>query len=131
MLTVRRARTSPEPPQVGQRSDGTCPRPRHIGHGRLTAKPPCPKEIIPRPLHSGQVLKVAPGAAPFPWHVGHSSFTSRLMGTFPPSAATRNGISTVVSTLCPRSGPRARPPRPPPNIELKRSPRPPSPPSPL
>ena len=38
--TFLRVRTSPAPLQVGQRSLGTCPRPMHMGHGRLTAKPP-------------------------------------------------------------------------------------------
>src|SRR5438270_2041392 len=39
---------SPDPWQVGQRSDGTVPRPRHIGQGRCTANPPWPNEIDPR-----------------------------------------------------------------------------------
>src|SRR5207245_799318 len=60
------ARTSPEPWHVGQRCAGTLPRPRHTGHGRCTAKPPCPNEIVPRPLHSGHVEKVVPGAPPEP-----------------------------------------------------------------
>src|SRR2546428_392070 len=56
-------RTSPAPWQVPHRVEGTRPLPRHTGHGRLTAKPPCPKEIVPRPWHSGQTEMVAPGAA--------------------------------------------------------------------
>src|SRR5437773_172781 len=55
-------RTSPLPPQVWQRSEGTFPLPRHTGHGRFTANPPCPNETTPRPRHSGQVDSVAPGA---------------------------------------------------------------------
>src|SRR3954469_11665548 len=66
IITFFRALTSPEPLQVGHRSEGTCPRPRHIGQGRCTANPPCPKEIVPRPLHSGHVWIFAPGAAPDP-----------------------------------------------------------------
>src|SRR2546422_10888728 len=67
------------------------PRPRHTGHGRCTAKPPCPNEIVPRPLHSGHVEKVVPGAPPEPLHVGQTSGSVSVTGTFPPSAATRNG----------------------------------------
>src|SRR6185437_9917517 len=66
MFSVLRVRTSPAPLHVGQVFDGTCPRPRHIGHGRFTAKPPCPNDIVPRPLHSGHVFHVAPGAPPLP-----------------------------------------------------------------
>src|SRR5437879_6865132 len=91
-------RISPAPWQVAHRSEGTRPLPRHTGHGRLTAKPPCPKEIVPRPLHSGQTEMVAPGAAPSPPHVGHTSAIGSVTGTLPPSAATRNGIETVAST---------------------------------
>ena len=66
IITRFRSRTSPEPAHVGHRSVGICPRPRHMGHGRFTAKPPCPNETTPRPLHSGHVLSDAPGAAPLP-----------------------------------------------------------------
>src|SRR5919109_1927768 len=130
IMTVFRTRFSPVPLHSGHRSEGICFRPRHMGQGRLTAKPPCPKVTVPRPLHSGHVFIVAPGAAPEPWHTGHSSFTSSCTGTLPPSAATRNGIDSVVSIDCPRSGPACRPrgPAAPPNIELKRSPSPPRPP---
>src|SRR5215208_6774842 len=132
IMTRLRVRTSPAPLHVGHRSLGIWPRPRHIGQGRVTANPPWPNEIVPLPLHSGQVRKVAPGAPPLPWHVGHSSVTSRSTGTLPPVTAVRNGISSVLSTLSPRSGPGA-PPRPPrafpPNIEPNRSPRPPRPPT--
>src|SRR5688572_3898322 len=76
IITVLRTRFSPAPLHSGHRSLGTCLRPRHIGHGRLTANPPCPNVTLPRPLHSGQVFSVAPGAAPEPWQTGHSSFTS-------------------------------------------------------
>src|SRR3989449_6532032 len=73
------ARTSPEPSQVGQRCAGTLPRPRHTGQGRCTAKPPCPNEIVPRPLHSGHVEKRVPGAPPEPLQVGRSEeHTSEL-----------------------------------------------------
>src|SRR6266487_801708 len=64
-------RTSPPPWQVGQRCEGTVPLPRHTGQGRFTANPPCPNDTVPRPLHSGQVLIVAPFAAPLPPHLGH------------------------------------------------------------
>src|SRR5215207_7889481 len=64
--TFFRARTSPAPLHVGHTCDGTCPRPRHTGHGRLTANPPCPNDTTPRPEHSGQVFIVAPGAPPEP-----------------------------------------------------------------
>src|SRR5882762_10864131 len=90
-------RTSPAPWQVGQRCDGTVPFPRQTGHGRLTAKPPCPNETVPRPLHSGHVLTVAPFAAPLPPHVGQTSGIESVIGTVPPSAAVRNGIVTSVS----------------------------------
>ena len=53
--------------------------------------------MVPRPLHSGQVDQVAPGAPPEPVQVGQVSVTCRLTGTFPPSVATRNGTSTRVS----------------------------------
>src|SRR5207247_3481081 len=89
--------TSPAPLHVGQRCDGTFPRPRHTGQGRVTAKPPWPNEIVPRPRHSGQVENVAPGAPPLPPQVGHTSGIRSVTGTLPPSAATRNGIETVVS----------------------------------
>src|SRR5215207_8149801 len=91
--TFFRVRTSPAPAHVGHLSVGTCPRPRHTGQGRFTAKPPWPKLIVPRPLHSSQVTSLAPGAAPVPWQVPHSSFRSSSTGTLPPSAAVRNGIS--------------------------------------
>jgi len=42
-------------------------------------------------LHSGQVLIVAPFAAPLPPHVGQTSVIANVIGTAPPSAATRNG----------------------------------------
>src|SRR3970040_1598676 len=121
--------SSPAPPHAGHRTLGTPPLPRHIGHGRFTAKPPWPNEIVPRPPHSGHAWILAPLAAPEPPHVAHSSFTSSSIGTLPPGAAERNGVSSVVSTLCPGSGPVGRCARPPPNIELKRSPSPPSPPT--
>ena len=112
--------TSPEPWQVGQRSLGTFPLPRHTGQGRLTAKLPWPKEIVPRPLHSGQVEIVAPGAAPRPLHVGHTSGSVSVIGILPPSAAVRNGIGTITSTVSSSSSFRL------PKMELKRSPRPPN-----
>src|SRR5437762_4054620 len=100
-------RTSPLPPQVWHRSEGTRPLPRHTGHGRFTANPPCPNEITPRPRHSGHVDSVAPGAAPLPLQVGHTSAIGNVTGTLPPRAATRNGIVTVVSISSSSS---ARPP---------------------
>src|SRR5690606_27378306 len=123
MSTFRLVRTSPAPEHVGHGSLGMVPRPRHIGHGRFTAKPPCPKEITPRPSHSGQVRDVLPGAPPEPLHVEHSSVTSSSTGTLPPRAAVRNGISSVVSTDWPCSGAaRPRAPRAPaPNIDEKMS----------
>src|ERR671925_1798029 len=97
MSTVIRfsTRTSPLPRHVGHGCEGTVPLPRHTGHGRLTAKPPCPNETVPRPLHSGQVLTVAPLAAPVPPHVGQTSGIANVIGTAPPSAATRKGIVTL------------------------------------
>src|SRR5437879_230790 len=92
-------RISPAPWQVAHRSEGTRPLPRHTGHGRLTAKPPCPKEIVPRPLHSGQTEMVAPGAAPSPPHVGHTAAIGSVTGTLPPSAATRNGMAVRLLLL--------------------------------
>src|SRR2546425_9252744 len=97
MLRCFWARTSPEPWHVGQRCAGTLPHPRHTGQGRCTAKPPCPNEILPRPLHSGHVETVVPGAPPEPLQVGHTSGSVSVTGTFPPSAATRNGMEIVVS----------------------------------
>src|SRR5258706_11181889 len=115
-------RTSPLPWHVPQRCEGTVPFPRHTGHGRLTANPPCPKEMVPRPLHSGHVEIVAPGAAPLPPHVGHTSDMVSVMGILPPKAATRNGIATVVSIS---SGSGSLAPRRP-KIDEKMSPRPPN-----
>src|SRR3989442_737514 len=115
-------RTSPLPWHVGQRCEGTVPFPRHTGQGRLTAKPPCPNDTVPRPLHSGHVLTVAPLAAPVPPQVGQTSGIAKVIGTDPPSAATRNGIVTLVSTS---SGSASRPAPRRPKIEEKRSPRPP------
>src|SRR3989454_147103 len=117
-------RISPAPWQVAHRSEGTRPLPRHTGHGRLTAKPPCPKEIVPRPLHSGQTEMVAPGAAPSPPHVGHTAAIGSVTGTLPPSAATRNGMETVASTSS--SACSIRPPPRFPKIEENRSPSPPN-----
>src|SRR5258705_11957661 len=118
-------RTSPAPWQVGQRCDGTVPLPRHPGHGRLTAKPPCPNEPVPRPLHSGPVLTVAPFAAPDPPHVGQTSGMARVIGTVPPMAATRNGIVTSVSTSSDSASHPAPPPAPPPlpQTDEKKAPR--------
>src|SRR5690242_10977554 len=127
MVRCFSARTSPAPRQVGQRCDGTLPRPRHTGHGRVTAKPPWPKEIVPRPRHSGQVENVAPGAPPDPWHVGHSSGNVSTTGTFPPSAATRKGIETIVSTSSSSCVGAPEPRRP--KIDENRSPGPPNEPS--
>src|SRR5436190_10482101 len=120
-------RTSPAPWQVGQRCDGTVPLPRQTGQGRLTAKPPCPKETVPRPLHSGHVLTVAPFAAPDPPHVGQTSDMTRVIGTVPPNAATRNGIVTSVSTSSGSASRPAPPPAPPPRPEMgeEKAPRPP------
>src|SRR5438552_19051140 len=117
------ARTSPEPWHVGQRCAGTLPRPRHTGQGRCTAKPPCPNEIVPLPLHSGHVDKVAPGAAPLPLQVGHTSAIGSTMGTRPPNAATRNGIVTATS-ISSSSSVRPEPRRP--KIDENRSPSPPN-----
>src|ERR1019366_3620000 len=105
MMTFFLLRCSPAPPQVGHFTVGTVPFPRHIGHGLLTANPPWPNEIVPRPPHSGHACSLAPFAAPLPLQVGHSSFTSSSIGTFPPSVAVRNGTSRIVSTLWPGSGP--------------------------
>ena len=77
-MTWRSFRSSPTPPQVGHGCDGIRPRPRHCGHGRLTENPPCPNEMVPRPPHSGQVEKVAPGAPPVPVQVGQISFTASV-----------------------------------------------------
>src|SRR3989441_8019599 len=118
------ARTSPEPWQVGQACAGTFPRPRHTGHGRCTAKPPCPNEIVPRPLHSGQVEKVVPGAPPEPLQVGQTSGSVSVTGTFPPSAATRNGIEIAVSISSSSSSGTPAPHRP--KIDENRSPSPPN-----
>ncbi len=113
---------SPVPAQVGHRSDGTLPRPRQTGHGRLTAKPPCPNEMVPRPLHSSQVVIVAPGAAPLPPQVGQASVIESISGILPPTAAVRNGTSTVTSTCAGRDA--ASSPRRFPKIDEKMSPSP-------
>src|SRR5690242_11942458 len=118
------ARTSPDPPQVGQRCAGTLPRPRHTGHGRCTAKPPCPNEIVPLPLHSGHVENVVPGAPPEPLQVGHTSGSVSVTGTLPPSAATRNGIDIAVSISSSSSSGAPAPRRP--KIDENRSPKPPN-----
>ena len=115
-------RTSPAPRQVGHGCEGILPRPRHWGQGRFTAKPPWPNEIVPRPLHSGQVDQVAPGAPPLPPQVGQASVTGMVTVIFPPSAATRNGTSTTASTVS-TCGSAWRPPRP--KMDEKMSPRPP------
>jgi hypothetical protein len=128
MSSFLELRTEPAPLQAVHFSVGTLPRPTQAGQGRTCAKPPRPKLISPRPPHSVQACNLAPLAAPFPPQVPHSSFTSRVIGTLPPSAATLNGTSSVVSTLWPFSGPLGRCCRPPPKIEPKRSPKPPSPP---
>src|SRR2546429_311290 len=117
-------RTSPDPWQVGHGCAGTRPRPRHTGHGRVTANPPWPNEIVPRPLHSGHVEKVVPGAPPDPLQVGHTSGSVSVTGTRPPSAATRNGIETAVS-ISSSSSARGPPPRRP-KIDENRSPSPPN-----
>ena len=116
-------RTSPAPWQVPQRCDGMRPLPRHIGHGRLTANPPWPKETVPRPLHSGQVEIVAPGAAPLPLHVGQTSAIASVTGSLPPKAATRKGTANVVSTVSSGS---SRPAPFLPKIDENRSPNPPN-----
>src|SRR3954463_1136803 len=77
--------------------------------------------MVPRPLHSGQVDQVAPGAPPVPVQVGHGSVTDNVTGTRPPNIATRNGTSTTVSNASVRGSSR----RPRPKIEEKISPRPP------
>ncbi len=100
-MTRRSALISPAPRQVGHFSEGMRPRPRHWGQGRFTAKFPWPKEMVPRPLHSGQVDQVAPGAPPLPLQVGQVSVIGRVTGTFPPSIATRNGTSTTASRVSP------------------------------
>ena len=101
-MTRFSVRTSPPPPHLGQTSEGIVPRPRQAGHGRLTAKPPCPKEIVPRPLHSSQVVTLAPGAAPLPPQVEQASVTGKVTGTLPPIIATRNGTSTCASRFSAR-----------------------------
>src|ERR1044072_1358998 len=116
-------RSSPLPWHVGQRCDGTVPFPRPPAQGRLTANPPCQNETVPRPLHSGQVLIVAPLAPPLPPHVGHTSGIASVIGTVPPSAAVRNGIVTSVSVSSAAAPALPRPRRP--KIDQKMSPRPP------
>ena len=59
-------RPSPEPFHVRHGFDGTWPRPRHIGHGRLAAKPPWPKGMIPRPAPPGHVRPVPTGPPAVP-----------------------------------------------------------------
>src|SRR5205809_7596567 len=118
------ARTSPPPWHVGQRCAGTLPRPRQTGQGRCTANPPCANEIVPRPLHSGHVENVVPGDPPEPLHVGHTSGSVSVTGTFPPSAATRNGTEIVVSISSSSSSGTPAPRRP--KIDEKRSPSPPN-----
>src|SRR5438093_1236517 len=56
-------RTSPAPWQVPHRVEGTRPLPRHTGHGRLTAKPPCPKAMVARPSPRAAVT-TRPGEGP-------------------------------------------------------------------
>ena len=84
MVTRFSVRTSPAPRQVGHGCEGILPRPRHCGQGRLTAKPPWPNEIVPRPSHSGQVDHVAPGAPPLPAQVGQASVTGMVTVILPP-----------------------------------------------
>src|SRR5437879_13184713 len=81
------ARTSPEPWHVGQRCTGTLPRPRHTWHGRCTAKPPCPNEIVPRPLHSAHGEKDDPAAPPEPPLDRHTSDSGGHTARQPPGAA--------------------------------------------
>src|SRR5213082_671713 len=80
--------------------------------------------MVPRPLHSGHVEKVVPGAPPDPLQVGHTSGSVRVTGTRPPRAATRNGIETAVS-ISSSSSARGPPPRRP-KIDENRSPSPPN-----
>src|SRR3972149_7661950 len=54
MMTFFLLRFSPAPPHAGHRTLGTPPLPRHIGHGRFTANPPWPNEIVPRPPHRSE-----------------------------------------------------------------------------
>src|SRR5690606_36223961 len=97
--------------------------------GRVTPKLPCPNVTEPEPLHSGQVMTLAPGAAPFPPHVLQLSVRGTVIGSFPPLAASSKGISTAYSIEGPRCGPCERVRRfPASKIELNRSPNPPSPP---
>src|SRR5947199_2492824 len=78
--------------------------------------------MVPRPLHSGHVENVVPGAPPDPLQVGHTSGSVSVTGTRPPSAATRNGIETAVSISS--SSARWSPPRRP-KIDENKSPSPP------
>src|SRR5438093_1275746 len=119
----RRSGPPPQPGHVEQRSEGTVPFPRHIAHGRFTANPPWPNDTVPRPLHSGHVLIVAPGAAPLPPQVGQTSGIGRVIGIFPPSAATLNGIETVTSITSSASSSSRVPRRP--KMDENRSPSPP------
>src|SRR5690606_26213547 len=98
------------------------PRPRQAGHGRLTAKPPWPNEMVPRPLHSGQVVSLEPGLAPVPPQVAQASVIVSATGTLPPVAAVRNGTLTTTSACSGRDG--ASSLRRLPKIDEKMSPRP-------
>src|ERR1700752_1377626 len=80
--------------------------------------------MVPRPLHSGHVENVVPGAPPDPLHVGQTCGSVSVTGTRPPSAATRNGIDTEVS-ISSSSSARAPPPRRP-KIDEKKPPSPPT-----
>src|SRR5438445_10375157 len=84
--------------------------------------------MVPRPWHSGQVENVAPGAPPLPPQVGHTCGIRSVTGTLPPSAATRNGIETVVSISSSSrdAAPPAAPPHRRPKIDENRSPSPPN-----
>ena len=66
IITRRSVRTSPTPSQVGHGADGIFPRPRHCGQGRVTANPPWPNEMVPRPVALGTSREGGAGRAAVP-----------------------------------------------------------------
>ena len=123
---VRLDSPRPEPWQVGHGSSTTRPRPPQAGQVSFIVKaPPTEAARMPTPSHCGHTCGTVPARAPVPLQSPQGASEESRSEMVTPSTASVKPIVASVSMSAPRRGAAWRVPRPPPNTDPKRSPKPP------
>ncbi len=134
-VIVRRERTRPSVPHVGQGLGICSPVPPQAVHGRVVITCPrnerCTDCSSPLPPQVAQVRGDVPGAQPEPWQFSHSTAVSTVISRRTPNAASSRVSDICSSASAPgrtrlRRAPPRRPP-PPPKKASNTSPNPPKP----